>query len=249
MTEIIYGIKPVLSALKADPSGIKEILISRKQTDPLTSQLISEARKYRIKCVTVPRKALTKRAGTDKHQGVLAMVEEYRYADLETILEAANSTFPPLMVALDEIQDPRNLGAIIRCVNAFGGQGVILPKDRSVSVSPTVAKTSAGALSFTPVVRVTNLVNTLKKLKESGFWILGLDTSAEKSLYELDLTVPLVVVVGSESKGMRRLVKESCDFLARIPMLGEIDSLNASAATAVTLSEVLRQRISRESGK
>ncbi len=243
MTEIIYGIKPVLSALKADPSCVKEILVSRKMSDPQTAKLILEAKKNRIKYVNVPRKALTKQAGTDKHQGVIAIIETYRYASLESILGSRDSSTIPVVVALDEIQDPRNLGAIIRCVNVFGAQGVILPKDRSVSVSSTVAKASAGALSFTPVVKVVNLVNALQKLKEEGYWILGLDPGGEQNIYDLDLTSPLVIVVGNEGRGMRRLVKKECDFLAKIPMVGEIGSLNASAAAAVTLFEVFRQRI------
>ncbi len=241
MTDVIYGIKPVLSALESNPATVKEILISRKASDPLTSRLITEAKKNRVKFVNVTRKALSKRAGTDKHQGVVAFVENYNYADIEALLTEDEKRFP-FIVALDEIQDPRNLGAIIRCVNVFGGRGIVLPKDRSVSVSPAVMKTSAGAASFTPVVRAGNLVSSLKKMKKHGFWIVGLDPAAPDTIYDLDLTVPLVVVIGNESKGMRRLVKEECDFLARIPMFGEINSLNASAATAVTLSEIVRQR-------
>ncbi len=248
MPDIIYGLKPVLSALKAEPSCIKELLISRKPSDPVTSQVISEARKNGIKCSALPRKALNKRAGTDKHQGIVAIIDGFHYADLEEVIVSGPRGFHRFLVALDEIQDPRNLGAIIRCVNAFGGQGVILHKDRSVSMSSAVVKTSAGAAFFTPVVRVVNLVNALKKLKQKDYWVLGLDIRAERNIYDLDLTVPLVVIIGSESKGMRRLVKQECDFLARIPMFGEIDSLNASAATAVTLSEIVRQRIAKLNG-
>ena len=245
MPDIIYGLKPVLSALKAEPTSIRELLISRRLSDPQISLLLSEAKKKKIKYSRLPRKALNRQAGTDKHQGVVAVIDDFRYAGLEEVLESHRAGGQPFWVALDEIQDPRNLGAIIRCVNAFGGQGVILHKDRCVSISSAAVKTSAGAASFTPVVRVVNLVSALKNLKQKGYWVLGLDAESEKNIYELDLTVPLVVIVGSEGKGMRRLVKEQCDFLAGIPMFGDVDSLNASAAVAVALSEVVRQRISK----
>ncbi len=248
MPDFIYGLKPILSALKAEPSSIRELLISRRLSDPQTSLLLSEAKKKKVKYTRLPRKALNRQAGTDKHQGVVAVIDGFRYASLEEVLESHGAGGQPFWVALDEIQDPRNLGAIIRCVNAFGGQGVILHKDRCVSMSPAAIKTSAGAASFTPVVRVVNLVGALKNLKQKGYWLLGLDAKSEKEIYELDLNVPLVIIVGSEGKGMRRLVKEQCDFLAGIPMFGNVDSLNASAAVAVTISEVVRQRISGSSG-
>ncbi len=244
MTQLIYGIRPVQAALKANPELIKELLISRKSKSSPVSEVIAEAKRHHIKCVHVPKNVLEKRTGTSKHQGIAALVEEYRYVDLEVFLKNVKTYGPdaPLIVALDEIQDPHNLGAIIRSVNFFGGHGVIIPKDRSVSVSPTVAKTSAGAFSFTPVIRVINLVRALEQLKEADFWVLGMSPDAEQDIFDVDLTMPLVIVVGNERRGLRRLVKEHCDILAQIPVLGDVESLNASVATGIALAETIRQR-------
>ena len=166
-----------------------------------------------------------------------------RYAELEDLLAAAKKrNQPPFLVIAEGITDPHNLGSIIRTANAAGAHGVVIPKNRSVALNATVSKVSAGAVEYTPVARVTNIPQTLERLKKEGLWIVGTDLSGTQSHYECDLTGPLGVVVGSEGEGMSRLVRESCDFLVRIPMLGEIESLNASVAAGVLLYEAVRQR-------
>ena len=178
-----------------------------------------------------------------KHQGVIAYAAAYDYAEVEDILnDAKEKGEPPFIIILDNIEDPHNLGAIIRTANLVGAHGVIIPKRRAVGLTATVARTSAGAINYTPVAKVTNIANTIEELKKQGLWFVCADMDGE-TMYNLDLKGPIGLVIGNEGEGVSRLVKEKCDFIASIPMKGNIDSLNASVATGVLAYEIVRQRI------
>ena len=193
----------------------------------------------------VSRERLNQISETGKHQGVVAYAAAYEYAEIEDMLELAKEKGEdPFLILLDNIEDPHNLGAIIRTANTAGAHGVIIPKRRAVGLTATVAKTSAGALNYTPVAKVTNLVKTMEELKEKGIWFVCADMDGEP-MYDLELTGPIGLVIGSEGDGVSRLVKENCDFVAGIPMQGEITSLNASVAAGVLAYEIVRQRITR----
>ena len=190
----------------------------------------------------VAKERLDQLSETKKHQGVIAMAAAYTYATVEDILQnAKDKGEAPFIILLDNIEDPHNLGAIIRTANLAGAHGVIIPKRRAVGLTGTVAKTSAGAINYTPVAKVTNLTNTIKELKEEGLWFVCADMGGT-TMYDLDLKGPIGLVIGSEGEGVSKLVKENCDFVASIPMKGDIDSLNASVAVGVLAYEILRQR-------
>ena len=191
----------------------------------------------------VTKERLDQLSSTGKHQGVIAIAAAYEYASVEDILQRAREKQePPFLILLDNIEDPHNLGAIIRTANLAGAHGVIIPKNRAVGLTATVAKASAGALNYTPVAKVTNLVKTIEELKKEGLWFVCADMSGTV-MYGLDLKGPIGLVIGSEGEGVGRLVKEKCDMVASIPMKGDIDSLNASVATGVLAYEILRQRL------
>lgn len=191
----------------------------------------------------VDKERLTQLSQTGRHQGVIAYTAAYEYAQVEDMLALAKERGEdPFLILLDDIEDPHNLGAIIRTANLAGAHGVIIPKRRAVGLTATVAKTSAGAINYTPVAKVTNLTKTMKELKEKGLWFVCADMGGE-SMYKLNLTGPIGLVIGNEGEGVSRLVKETCDFVASIPMKGDIDSLNASVATGVLVYEIVRQRL------
>lgn len=191
----------------------------------------------------VAKERLEQLSETGKHQGVIAISAAYEYAEVEDILKKAEEKGePPFIFILDGIEDPHNLGAIIRTANLAGAHGVIIPKRRAVGLTPTVARTSAGAINYTPVAKVTNLTNTIRDLKEQGMWFVCADMDGT-SMYDLNLTGPIGLVIGNEGEGVSKLVRENCDFIASIPMNGDIDSLNASVATGVLAYEIVRQRI------
>ena len=205
-----------------------------------------EARKKDTIINYVSKERLDQLSETRAHQGVIAQVAAYEYSTVEEILEKAEEKGePPFLVLLDNVEDPHNLGAIIRTANLAGAHGVIIPKRRSVGLTSTVAKTSAGALNYTPVAKVTNLVRTIEELKEKGIWFVCADMGGE-SMYRLNLTGPIGMIVGNEGEGVSRLVREACDFTASIPMKGDIDSLNASVAAGVLAYEIVRQRLKAE---
>ena len=182
---------------------------------------------------------------TGKHQGVIAVSAAYEYAEVEDILAAAEAKGePPFIIILDGIEDPHNLGAILRTANQVGAHGVIIPKRRAVGLTPTVARTSAGAINYTPVAKVTNISNTMKELKDKGMWFVCADMDGTV-MYDMDLTGPIGLVIGNEGEGVSQLVKKNCDMVASIPMKGDIDSLNASVATGVLAYEILRQRMKK----
>lgn len=237
---VITGKNPVLEALKSG-RAVNKILLAEKSSG---KQEILEAAKTRgIPVQKTTKSKLSYLSGGKNHQGVAAFLAAKDYVELEELIEICNQVENPVVLILDELQDPQNLGAIIRSVEALGSQGIIIPKRRSVSLSDTVARTSAGTLEYVPVCRATNLAETIKLLQEKGFWVVGCDADGEELIHNLDLTGSIGVVIGSEGKGIRRLVKEKCDFLARIPMKGKVNSLNASAATSIVLFEIVRQRI------
>jgi len=242
MSNIIYGKNPVIEALQAG-QPINKIYLAIGPKHPVDKKIMQLARQNGVPVREVDRKKLMELAGHDKTQGVVAILTEIGYSTLEDIFNrAAQRPEAPLITILDEIQDPHNFGAIIRSAEAFGFHGIIIPKDRSVGITDTVAKTSAGAVSHIPIVRVQNLAQWIKTLKAENVWIAGTDQQAEISLFEADFNRPLAVVIGSEGKGMRRLIKASCDFLIRIPMVGQINSLNASVAAALIFCEARKQR-------
>jgi 23S rRNA (guanosine2251-2'-O)-methyltransferase len=241
---VVYGVNPVRELLRAGGEGLSELWIAEGGArERALSELSRLARRARAKVRTAPRQKLDRLAGAPAHQGVVAVVSDYRYRDLEELLAVAAGTGEaPLLVVLDGIEDPQNLGAIIRSAHALGAHGVVLPRDRAAGISPAAAKASAGAVEHCPVARVVNLTQALERLKERGIWSVATAADAARDLSEVDLTGPLALVVGSEGKGIRPLVRRTCDDVARIPMAGRVASLNASAAAAIGLYEVARQR-------
>jgi 23S rRNA (guanosine2251-2'-O)-methyltransferase len=241
---IVYGVNPVRELLRAGGEGVGELWLQAGGTrGPAFAELERLARASGAKVRHAPRPKLDRLSGTDRHQGAVAVVADYRYAGLDEVLGAARASGrPPLIVALDGVEDPHNLGAVIRSAVAFGADGVLIPKDRAAGITPAVAKASAGAIERSRVVRVTNVAQTLESLKTEGIWSVALAANGERPLAGLDLTGPTALVLGSEGEGLRPLVRRTCDHTARIPMMGEIDSLSVSAAAAVALYEVARQR-------
>jgi len=241
---IIYGKNPVIEALLGKPSKVEEVLISEGARRDRYLEVIKLARESKVKVSFLPQKAISKISGTSDHQGIVARVLDFEYGTLDEILGLAiRKKEKPLLVILDHIEDPQNLGAIIRTVNVLGAHGIVIPKDRAVGVTPAVFKASAGAASFVPIARVVNLVMTIGDLKKKGVWIVGADQGASRSVFEEALgNLDLALVIGSEGRGLGRLVKEECDFLLSIPNVGEVSSLNASVAAGIMIYEIVRQR-------
>ena len=240
--DVIYGINPVTEAFKAG-RGIEKVVLAEGRGGREVDEIINLARGRNIKVSFEPREALTRLSRTEGHQGVVAMVSAGRYATLEEILKKAKgSGESPFLLILDGIQDPQNLGAIIRSAVCSGVHGVIIPKDRAVGLTSTVDKASAGAMEYMPVVKVTNIAQTLDELKKEGLWIIGTEGKAKANLYSADFKGAIGLVVGSEGEGIRPLVAKKCDTLVSIPIKGRVSSLNASAAAAVIMYEVVRQR-------
>ena len=238
----IEGRNAVLEAFRSGKPMDKVFLLDGCMDGPLKT-IAREAKKHDTIINYVKKERLEQLSETGKHQGVIAMAAAYEYAQVEDILaKAEEKGEPPFILLLDGIEDPHNLGAIIRTANLAGAHGVIIPKRRAVGLTATVAKTSAGALNYTPVAKVTNLTQIMKELNEKGMWFVGADMGGE-TMYQLDLTGPIGVVIGSEGDGMSKLVKENCDFIASIPMKGDIDSLNASVAAGILAYEIVRQRM------
>ena len=241
--DVLVGRNAVTEALKSG-RGINKLWIASGDREGSVAEIAALAKERGIVVQYVERAKIEALAGGHRHQGVLAYVAPVPYAELEDILKAAEAKGEaPFIVLLDELEDPHNLGALLRTADATGVHGILIPKRRSVSLNATVAKTSAGAVEYVPVARIGNIAQTLKKLKEKGFWVAGADMDGEKAYYEADLTGPLVLVVGSEGKGMSRLTKEACDFIVRMPMVGRINSLNASVAGSILMYESMRQRL------
>lgn len=238
----IEGRNAVLEAFRSGKTIDKLFVLKGCQDGPVNS-ILREARKHNTIVSYVAKERLDQMSETGKHQGVIACAAAYEYAEVEDILKLAEKKGePPFILLLDNIEDPHNLGAIIRTANLAGAHGVIIPKRRAVGLTATVAKTSAGALNYTPVAKVTNLGAAIEELKEKGLWFVCADMGGT-AMYDLDLTGPIGLVIGNEGEGVSRLVREKCDYIASIPMKGEIDSLNASVAAGVLAYEIVRQRM------
>lgn len=241
---IIEGRNAVTEAFRSGKT-VDKLYVLDGCTDGPVRSIIRAARKQDTLLQFVKKERLDQISHTGKHQGVIAYTAAYQYADLEDMFAlAAKKGEDPFLILLDEIEDPHNLGAIIRTANLAGAHGVIIPKRRAVGLTATVAKTSCGALNYTPVAKVTNLSKTIEELKKRGVWFVCADMDGEE-MYELNLTGPIGLVIGNEGNGVSKLVKEHCDFVASIPMQGDIDSLNASVATGVLAYEIVRQRLKK----
>ena len=238
----IEGRNAVLEAFRSGKT-IDRLFVLDGCRDGAVSTITREARKHDTMIQFFTRERLNQMSETGKHQGVIAYAAAYEYADIDDMFRLAEEKGePPFLILLDNIEDPHNLGAIIRTANLAGAHGVVIPKRRAVGLTATVAKTSAGALNYTPVAKVTNLGATIEELKERGMWFVCADMDGEL-MYRLNLTGPIGLVIGSEGEGVGRLVKEKCDLTASIPMKGEIDSLNASVAAGILAYEIVRQRL------
>ena len=246
MSEQIEGRNAVLEAFRSGKCVDKLFILDGCQDGPVRT-IAREARKTDTIINYVSKERLDQLSETRAHQGVIAQVAAYEYSTVEDILaKAEEKGEPPFLIFLDNVEDPHNLGAIIRTANLAGAHGVIIPKRRAVGLTSTVAKTSAGAINYTPVAKVTNLVRTMEELKQKGIWFVCADMGGE-SMYRMNLTGPIGLVIGNEGEGVSRLVREACDFTASIPMKGDIDSLNASVAAGVLAYEIVRQRLVAES--
>ncbi len=238
----IEGRNAVLEAFRSGKTIDRLFVLDGCQDGPVRT-IVREAKKHDTIVNFVPKERLDSMSETGHHQGVMAHAAAYEYAEVEDILKIAEEKGePPFLFLLDGIEDPHNLGAIIRTANLAGAHGVIIPKRRAVGLTATVARTSAGALNYTPVAKVTNMAVTIEDLKKRGIWFVCADMGGE-SMYRLNLTGPIGLVIGNEGEGVSRLVKEKCDMIASIPMKGDIDSLNASVATGVLAYEIVRQRL------
>ncbi|MGG6461643.1 23S rRNA (guanosine(2251)-2'-O)-methyltransferase RlmB [Solilutibacter silvestris] len=241
----IAGINAVASAIEHDAANVREILIEAGAKNPRIAEIETQARRLGIEPRRVASQALDGVAGGLRHQGVIARyaaAKTYDEHDLKEIVEAADGR--ALILVLDEVQDPHNLGACLRSAAAAGAHAVVIPRDKAASITATVRKTSAGAADRLPVVRVTNLARCLKALQQQGVWIYGLAGETETSLYSIDLRGNVALVLGAEGDGLRRLTREHCDQLVRIPMPGAMESLNVSVAAGISLFEAVRQRVS-----
>ena len=237
---LLYGIHPVLEALKASAGRIERVCVDRRQQNPRLQEIIELCRRGNVALSFEEKSWLDRRAGGQRHQGALCYVAETATTDVAGVLEAASP--PGLLLVLDGIEDPRNLGAIIRSAEVAGAGGVILPRWRSAGISPAVIRASAGAAAHIRIARAPNLSVAVDKLKQAGYWIVGLDPQGDRPIWEVDLTGSIALVLGGEGSGMRRLVRESCDFLALIPMGGKVGSFNAAVSAGIALYECRRQR-------
>ena len=238
----IEGRNAVLEAFRSGKTIDKLFVLDGCQDGPVKS-IVREAKKQDTIITYAPKERMDQMSSTGHHQGVIAFAAAYEYAEVEDLLKAAEEKGePPFLFLLDGIEDPHNLGAIIRTANLAGAHGVIIPKRRASGLTATVARTSAGALNYTPVAKVTNMAATIEELKKRGMWFVCADMGGEV-MYRLNLTGPIGLVIGNEGEGVSRLVKEKCDMTASIPMKGNIDSLNASVAAGVLAYEIVRQRL------
>ncbi|MFC4765968.1 23S rRNA (guanosine(2251)-2'-O)-methyltransferase RlmB [Effusibacillus consociatus] len=240
--EQLEGRHPVLEALKSGRE-LNKILIGEGVEGGSATEILARAKERGIVVQRVPKAKIDTIAVTRNHQGVIAYLAAKDYVELDVILQAADkSPRPGLIVVLDEIEDPHNLGSIIRTADGVGAHGVVIPKRRAVPLTATVAKASAGAIEHIPVARVTNISQTLETLKKAGYWVIGTDVGAKNMYYQVDMTGPIVMVIGNEGKGLGEVVKKRCDYLVRLPMIGKVQSLNAGVAAGVLLYEAVHQR-------
>jgi 23S rRNA (guanosine2251-2'-O)-methyltransferase len=240
---LVFGINPIQQLLNNNPEKLIEIFISTNKDDRRTETLIASAKANTVSVQRIDPKKLDKWLEGQNHQGVVAKIvapEPLNEADLPAMI---NNNPKALFLILDSVQDPHNLGACLRTADAAGVTAVIVPKDNSAGLTAVVRKVASGAADLVPLVRVSNLARTLKEIKDLGVWLVGTDSAGEQLLYDLDLTGPIGIVLGAEGEGMRDLTKKHCDYLVKLPMLGQVESLNVSVATGVCLYEVVRQRL------
>ncbi len=242
MEDLIYGIQPVLETLVAKRAVLKRILVAEGHRNPALRHLQQMAEERGVPVQVQLKDRLTRMVKSEHHQGVVGILADSLYASWEDLFKAIPSKGKwSRVLILDGIEDPQNFGSLIRTAEACGTAGIIIPKDRAVGLTPAAIKASAGAIAHIPVVRVTNLANSLEDLKREGFWIVGADARGERNLYDLRFEMNVGVVIGSEGKGLRPLIRSKCDFTASIPMEGKVSSLNAAIAGAIILFEILRQ--------
>jgi 23S rRNA (guanosine2251-2'-O)-methyltransferase len=244
-TETIYGMHAVRVMLERHPERVHSVRIAERREDPRVRAIDELARRHHRPVQRVEARALKQLLGDVAHQGVAADITPLPPWTEDELLAALQSASAPLLLALDGVQDPHNLGACLRSADACGALAVIVPRDRAAQVTPTVRKVAVGAAETTPVVAVTNLVRTLRLLKHAGLWVVGADAAGEKSAHQADLKGPVVLVLGAEGTGLRHLTRQNCDFLVRLPQLGAVESLNVSVAAGMLLYEAVRQREAR----
>jgi 23S rRNA (guanosine2251-2'-O)-methyltransferase len=242
---MLFGRRPVLEILSGK-TPIQRILVAKEAHGYLLDRIFKCARERGVHVLRVPRQQIEALFPGKVHQGVVAEISAHSEPtyNLEECLEEIHKLpYPPFLLILDGIEDPHNLGALVRTANATGVQGIIIPKHRAAGITPVVAKTSAGAITSTPIIRIANLVQTCLILKKKGFWIIGTDLAGKELWYQVDFTCPIALVLGSEGKGISRLLREECDFIVRLPMLGKVKSLNVSVTGGILMYEMLRQRM------
>ena len=241
MVEILYGYHPVREALRAGKRELLEICLPKGKSSYRVEEVASLAKAAHVSINRVSMRRIESMVATDSHQGICASAGPYVWSDLSRLLKTAEGRNPFLLL-LDHIVDPHNLGALLRTAFCAGLDGVVITKDRSAQPTPAVSKASAGTMEHISLTRVTNMVSTIKTLKESGLWVAGLDKQTGQSIYTSDMTGPMALVIGSEERGIRPLVKKHCDLMVAIPQVGDVDSLNASVAGGVVMYETYRQR-------
>lgn len=244
LPEVICGTHAVLEAIRAGKRRVFEVYISSSKAEKMSVQVEHAARNHKIPCKKISGDEMFKMSRVEKNQGVAAKVEPYQYASEDDVLAEMGEA--PFFLILDQVTDPQNLGSLLRTAHLCGVDAVFLPRDNAAGIGPAASRASAGAAEYLPIVQVTNLVNLIKLLKEKEFWVAGADGDSDKSLYEFDARGRLALVMGSEGKGMRPLVREHCDLVLKIPMTGIIGSFNVSVAGAIFLSEFYRQRHSQK---
>ncbi len=241
--DMIYGINPVLESLLAERNTIEKIYLLTNRVSQAMDELRSLAKRRKIDLRIVPREQLDRLAETKKHQGVVAFLSSRAYHDLDDLIEKAHrNAEPSFLFLMDGVEDPRNLGAIIRTIDAAGGHGIIIPSRRAVGLTSVVSKTSSGALAHLPVARVANFSYTIERLKKEGIWVVGLDMEGKRAYVDYDFSGPTAIVVGGEGKGIRQKILEQCDETVSIPMFGHVASLNVAIAVGIVAYEVIRQR-------
>src|SRR5580698_4613659 len=239
--EVLYGLHPVEEAIRSGARRLDHVSVARERRDERLERLIALCRSAGVRISIEPREQLTRLARTDAHQGVLAMIRDRQFLGVEDLL-TSGADRPRFFLALDGVEDPHNLGALLRTANGAGVDGVILPERRSASVTATVAKTSAGASEYVRIARVTNLVRSLEQMKQAHVWVVGLDERGTQDYFDYDFRSDCLLVLGREGAGLHDLAKKTCDHLLRIPMAGEVSSLNVSVAGAIVMYEAMRQR-------
>lgn len=240
--EWLYGLHAMQSVLEKEPERIIEVMVLKGRNDERLSEIVNQARRFGISIQFCQRKVLDDKVDGQQHQGVVARAKPARVLDENDLSAILDNATQPFLLVLDGVTDPHNLGACLRTADGAGVDAVVVPKDKSASLTPTVRKVACGAAEVMPLIQVTNLSRTLKQLKDKGVWVIGTAGETDQTLYDIDLAGPTALVMGAEGKGMRRLTRENCDQLVKLPMAGSVTSLNVSVATGVCLYEIVRQR-------